>query len=50
MKNIMKKGACVTLIYLIAIACTFIMANRVERLEGAKMESESLLLSALIVK
>ncbi len=35
MKNIVKMGVGLTLIYFVAIVCTFVMADRVERLEGA---------------
>lgn len=35
MKKIIKRGACVTLIYLVAIACTFMLSNRIERLEAS---------------
>ncbi len=38
MKNIMRKGACITIIYLIAICCTFILTNRIERLEQAVID------------
>ncbi len=38
MKNIMRKGAFITFIYLIAICCTFILTNRIERLEQATIE------------
>ena len=32
MKKIIKKGVCITLIYAVAVLCTFIMANRIEKL------------------
>jgi len=34
MKEVIKKGVCVTLIYLIAILCTVVLQNRIERLES----------------
>ncbi len=37
MREIMKKGVCVILIYFVAIICTFILTNRIERLEAQKM-------------
>jgi len=38
MKEMIKKGVCVTLIYLVAIGCTFLFTNRMERLEQAAIE------------
>ena len=35
MKKIIKMGIGVTLIYSVAIICTFVMADRVERLEAS---------------
>lgn len=38
MKNIVKMGVGLTLIYFVAIVCTFVMADRVERLEGTSLK------------
>ncbi len=41
MKELVKRGVCVTLIYLVAILCTFVLTNRIERLEANEvLESE----------
>lgn len=39
MKELLKRGACITLIYLIAIGCTLMLTNRIERLEAATIEN-----------
>ncbi len=36
MKNIIKKGLCITLIYLIAILSTFLVTDRVSELDNEK--------------
>lgn len=38
MKEIMKRGICVTLIYFVAILCTLMLSNRIERLESVSFE------------
>jgi len=39
MKKILKRGVCITLIYLIAIGCTLMLTNRIERLEAATIKN-----------
>ncbi len=45
MREIMKRGVCVVLIYFVAIICTFIFTNRIERLEAQEIRESQVLAS-----